>query len=63
MKKGLFKNILGDLTTTIGGGALGLPTIKEGIELLPLDRAQGIIKIVIGVGTVILGLLTKAKAD
>jgi hypothetical protein len=63
MKKGLFKNILGDLTTTIGGGALGIPTIKEGIELLPLDRAQGIIKIVIGVGTVILGLLTKAKAD
>jgi hypothetical protein len=63
MKKGLFKNILGDLTTSIGGGALGIPTIKEGIELLPLDRAQGIIKIVIGVGTVILGLLTKAKAD
>jgi hypothetical protein len=63
MKKGLLKNILGDLTTTIGGGALGIPTIKEGIELLPLDRAQGIIKIVIGVGTVILGLLTKAKAD
>jgi len=63
MKKGIFKNILGDLTTTIGGGALGIPTIKEGIELLPLDRAQGIIKIVIGVGTVILGLLTKAKAD
>jgi hypothetical protein len=63
MKKGLFKNILGDLTTTIGGGALGIPTIKEGIELLPLDKAQGIIKIVIGVGTVILGLLTKAKAD
>jgi hypothetical protein len=63
MKKGLFKNILGDLTTTIGGGALGIPTIKEGIELLPMDRAQGIIKIVIGVGTVILGLLTKAKAE
>jgi hypothetical protein len=63
MKKGLFKNILGDLTTTIGGGALGLPTISEGIELLPVDKAQGIIKIVIGVGTVILGLLTKAKAD
>jgi hypothetical protein len=63
MKKGLLKNILGDLTTTIGGGALGIPTIKEGIELLPLDKAQGIIKIVIGVGTVILGLLTKAKAD
>ena len=63
MKKGLFKNILGDLTTTIGGGALGIPTIKEGIELLPLDKAQGIIKIVIGVGTVILGLLTKAKAN
>jgi hypothetical protein len=63
MKKGLLKNILGDLTTSIGGGALGIPTIKEGIELLPLDRAQGIIKIVIGVGTVMLGLLTKAKAD
>jgi hypothetical protein len=63
MKKGLLKNILGDLTTTIGGGALGLPTIKEGIELLPVDKTQGILKIVIGVGTVILGLLTKAKAN
>jgi hypothetical protein len=63
MKKGLLRNILGDLTTTIGGGALGLPTITEGIELLPVDKTQGILKIVIGVGTVILGLLTKAKAN
>jgi hypothetical protein len=63
MKKGLLKNIFGDLTTTISGGALGLPTISEGIELLPTDRAQGIIKIVIGIGTVILGLLSKAKAE
>jgi hypothetical protein len=63
MKKGLLKNILGDLTTTIGGSVLGLPTIKDGIELLPVDKAQGILKIVIGVGTVILGLLTKAKAN
>jgi hypothetical protein len=63
MKKGLLRNILGDLTTTIGGGALGLPTISEGIELLPVDKTQGILKIVIGVGTVILGLLTKAKAN
>jgi hypothetical protein len=63
MKKGLLKNILGDLTTTIGGSVLGLPTIKDGIELLPIDKTQGILKIVIGVGTVILGLLTKAKAN
>jgi hypothetical protein len=63
MKKGLLRNILGDLTTTIGGSALGLPTISEGIELLPVDKTQGILKIVIGVGTVILGLLTKAKAN
>jgi hypothetical protein len=63
MKKGLLKNIFGDLATTIGGGALGLPTISEGIELLPVDKTQGILKIVIGVGTVILGLLTKAKAN
>lgn len=63
MKKGLFKNIFGDLTTTIGGGVLGLPTITEGIELLPTDRTQGIIKIVIGVGTLVLGLLSKAKAE
>lgn len=63
MKKELLKNILGDLTTTIGGSVLGLPTIKDGIELLPVDKTQGILKIIIGVGTVILGLLTKAKAN
>jgi hypothetical protein len=63
MKKGLLKNIFGDLVTTIGGGVLGMPTITEGIELLPVDKTQGILKIIIGVGTVILGLLTKAKAN
>jgi hypothetical protein len=63
MKKGLFKNIFGDLATTIGGGVLGMPTITEGIELLPIDKTQGILKIIIGVGTVILGLLSKAKAN
>lgn len=63
MKKGILKNILGDLTTTIGGSVLGLPTIKDGIELLPVDKTQGILKIIIGVGTVLLGLLTKAKTN
>jgi len=60
MKK-LFKNIFGDLITSTGGAVLGLPTIIEGVEILPTDKAQGVIKIVIGVGTLLLGLLTRAN--
>lgn len=62
MKKGLLKNILGDIFTTGTGAALGFPTIQEGILLLPVDKTQGIIKIVIGVGTLLLGLLTTTKS-
>jgi hypothetical protein len=61
MKKGILKNIFGDLFTSTAGTALGVPTIAEGIELLPTDRAAGIIKIIIGAGTLVLGLLTSAK--
>jgi len=61
MKKGFLKNILGDLFTSSAGAALGLPTISEGIELLPVDRFTGILKIVIGTGTLLLGLITTAK--
>ena len=61
MKKGFLKNILGDLFTTGAGATLGLPTISEGIELLPVDRFTGILKIIIGTGTLILGLVTTAK--
>ena len=61
MKKGFLKNILGDLLTTGAGATLGLPTISEGIELLPVDRFTGILKIIIGTGTLILGLVTTAK--
>lgn len=61
MKKGFLKNILGDIFTSGVGAGLGLPTIQEGIETLPVDKAQGIIKIVIGVGTLLLGLLTTTK--
>ena len=61
MKKGFLKNILGDLFTTGAGATLGLPTISEGIELLPIDRFTGILKIIIGTGTLILGLVTTAK--
>ena len=63
MKKGILKNIFGDILTSTAGTALGVPTIAEGIELLPQDKASGIIKIVIGVGTLLLGLLSKAKAE
>jgi hypothetical protein len=48
MKKGFLKNILGDLFTTGAGTALGLPTIQDGIETLPTNKAVGIVKIVIG---------------
>jgi len=61
MKKGFLKNILGDLFTSSAGAAFGLPTISEGIELLPVDRFSGILKIVIGTGTLLLGLVTTAK--
>ena len=61
MKKGFLKNILGDLFTTGAGATLGLPTISEGITLLPVDRFTGILKIIIGTGTLILGLVTTAK--
>tara|TARA_R110000868_G_scaffold29385_1_gene109155 strand:- start:274 stop:474 length:201 start_codon:yes stop_codon:yes gene_type:complete len=61
MKKGLLKNILGDIFTTGTGAALGFPTIEEGIHTLPTDRTTGIIKIIIGVGTLLLGLLTTTK--
>ena len=60
MKK-LFKNIFADVVTTTAGTALGLPTIVEGIEILPADKTTGILKIIIGAGTLILGLLTSAK--
>jgi hypothetical protein len=62
MKK-LIKNIFGDLSTSTSGAALGLPTIIEGIETLPADRATGILKITIGVGTLLLGLFSRVKAD
>lgn len=61
MKKGFLKNILGDLFTSTTGAALGLPTISEGIELLPTDKFTGILKIVIGTGTLLLGLITTAR--
>lgn len=60
MKK-LFKNILGDLVTTGTGAALGIPTIQEGLQALPIDKTTGILKLVIGVGTLILGLLSSTK--
>jgi hypothetical protein len=62
MKK-LFKNIFGDLFTSASGAALGLPTIIEGIETLPSDKATGIAKILIGAGTLFLGLLSRVKND
>jgi len=62
MKKGFFKNILGDLLTSGAGAGLGLPTIQDGIETLPVNQTQGILKIVIGVGTLLLGLLSTTKA-
>jgi hypothetical protein len=58
MKRNIFKHILGDLFTTGGGMALGIPTIQDGIELLPVNKTAGILKLVIGVGTLLLGLLT-----
>jgi hypothetical protein len=62
MKK-IFKNIFGDLWTSTAGTILGVPEIMEGIETLPNDRANGLLKITIGVGTLLLGLLTRVKED
>ena len=62
MKKGILKNIFGDIFTSTAGTALGVPTIVEGIETLPADKATGILKIIIGAGTLLLGLLTSAKS-
>ena len=62
MKK-LIKNIFGDLFTSGAGAALGLPTIIEGIETLPNDKATGIGKIIVGAGTLLLGLLSRIKQD
>ncbi len=61
MKKGFLKNILSDLFTSGTGAALGLPTIQEGIETLPADKTTGVLKIVIGVGTLLLGLFSTTK--
>lgn len=61
MKKGFLKNILGDLFTSGTGAALGLPTIQEGIEALPTNKHIGVLKIVIGVGTLLLGLISTTK--
>ena len=59
--KNIFKNVLGDLLTSGTGAALGIPTIKEGIEILPVDKTTGVLKITIGVATLLLGLLTTTK--
>ena len=61
MKKGFFKNILGDLLKSGTGAALGLPTIQDGIETLPTNKHVGVLKIIIGVGTLLLGLITTTK--
>lgn len=60
MKK-LFKNILGDLVTTTSGAALGIPTIQEGLQTLPVDKTTGVLKLIIGIGTLILGLISTTK--
>ena len=57
------KNILGDLFTTTSGVALGLPTIKEGIETISQDKTTGILKLVVGVGTLLLGLFSTTKTE
>lgn len=59
--KHLIKNIFGDLLSTGTGAALGLPTIQEGIETLPTDKTTGILKLVIGIGTLILGMVSSTK--
>jgi hypothetical protein len=60
MKK-LIKNIFGDLFTSTAGTLLGVPTIIEGIETASTDKASGILKITIGISTLILGLISKIR--
>jgi hypothetical protein len=60
MKK-LIHNIFGDLFTSTAGTLLGRPTIMEGIEIASTDKATGILKITIGVSTLILGLISKIR--
>lgn len=59
--KNLIKNIFGDLFTSSAGAALGIPTILEGIEVVGTDKPTGILKITIGLGTLLLGLISKVK--
>ena len=59
--KNLIKNIFGDLFTSSAGAALGIPTILEGIEVVATDKPTGILKITIGLGTLLLGLISKVK--
>lgn len=59
--KNLIKNIFGDLFTSSAGAALGIPTILEGIEVVGTDKPTGILKITIGIGTLLLGLISKVK--
>jgi hypothetical protein len=60
MKK-LINNIFGDLFTSTAGTLLGIPTIMEGIEAAQTDKATGILKITIGVSTLILGLISRIR--
>jgi hypothetical protein len=60
MKK-LIHNIFGDLFTSTAGTLLGIPTIMEGIEIASTDKATGILKITIGVSTLILGLISRIR--
>jgi hypothetical protein len=57
----LFKNIFGDLFTSTAGAVLGIPEIIEGFETLPADKTTGILKLTVGIGTLLLGLLSKIK--
>lgn len=59
--KNIIKNIFGDLFTSSAGAALGIPTILEGIEVVGTDKPTGILKITIGIGTLLLGLISKVK--
>jgi hypothetical protein len=59
--KNLFKNIFGDLFTTTAGAVLGVPEIIEGFETLPADKTAGILKLTVGIGTLLLGLLSKIR--
>lgn len=59
--KNLFKNIFGDLFTSSAGAVLGVPTIIEGIETIGTDKPTGILKLTIGISTLLLGLISKIK--